>query len=69
LEKSDRLFLFQSSLKLTDAKIEFLDGVAEYFPAYLEETFEAIWLRNNRLTEKCDPKVRFVACTINVLQS
>jgi hypothetical protein len=43
---------------LTDAKIEFLDGVAEYFPAYLEETFEAIWLRNNRLTEKCDPKVR-----------
>jgi hypothetical protein len=38
------------SLQTASAKVEFLDSVTEFFPASLEETFEAVWLRSNANT-------------------
>ncbi len=53
------VFSFQSFTCIL-AKIEFLDNVAEFFPNYFNETFEATLLRNNGLASNADqiPKVK-----------
>ena len=47
------------TMKAKDVMVEFLNNVTEFFPQYFNETFEAIWLKNNGYATNADqsPKV------------
>ncbi len=50
--------------KATDVKIEFLNNVTEFFPRYFNETFEAIWLKNNGYATNADQSPKVILNTI-----
>ncbi len=47
-------------------KVEFLNNVTEFFPQYFNETFDAVWLKNNGFVTNADqsPKVTPIAISI-----